>query len=315
MLPLCSCWICRGVPFFTVILNALDILYQKLEHNENMKHATHPLDRATLAILLRSEGRTFSTFPLGAPHLDAALKGGLECAALHEVIADAAHPASAIGFGLALAACAAQKGGGSVPDDHESGRTPDRALGRGFCGGSGRVIGREVVWVRQRAAAEETGGAYGPGLVAFGVHPERVTLVMPRTTIDLLRIGVEAVRCGAIGAVLLETADTGTKIELTATRRLVLAAEKSGVTVLLVRIAPTEVPTAARTRWLVRPYARGGQPCDGPEHPRFDITLLRHRAGIPEMRWQVEWNRDRGAFEEAVSQPVVPVPVGGCLAA
>ena len=235
-------------------------------------------------------------FKLGEPALDRALQGGLARASLHEVLADATPATAAIGFALALAL---------------------------------RVLDRKdhLVWVRQEAAMAETGCCYGPGFVEFGGEPQRLTLIRLRTAIEVLRAGNEAARCPAIGAVILETTDPGNKTDLTATRRLKLAAEKSGVTIFLVRAAQHATPSAAQSRWLVRAaasrtwsarevgLARGGGPASGVGPPCFDMTLLKHRAGLPEMRWFVEWNHDRHSFAEALSQPLVSLPQRRPLAA
>lgn len=203
---------------------------------------------------------------------------------MHEVLADKGHFATAIGFALALSLRALRH------EDH-------------------------VIWARQEAVIAEAGSCYGPGLAELGVEPQHLTILRLRTVSQVLRAGIEAARCAAIGVVILETLDASHKVDLTATRRLKLAAEKSGITIFLVRAASQSVPSAAQTRWLARP-AVSHLPCEyGPTRPRFDLTLLRHRAGLPEMRLTVEWDRDRKAFTEAILEPVAAVPFGRLSAA
>lgn len=223
-------------------------------------------------------------FDLGTPSIDAPLRGGLERAAVHEILAEAGHAASAIGFSLALSLRALGQNGGAV-------------------------------WLRQDSGIAEAGLAYGPGLVELGFSPERLALVRLRTATDSLRAGIEAARCSAIGALVLELSDAGHKADLTATRRLKLAAEKSGVTIFLVRAENQATPSGAQTRWLVRPARSRTVAEHGPGRPHFDITLLRHRAGLAGARWHVEWNRDRRTFETALSQPVVSVSASRPMAA
>ena len=62
------------------------------------------------------------------------------------------------------------------------------------------------------------------------------------------------------------------------------------------RLAPANLyvaPAAASegTRAISARHRNGALCCT--------LTLLRHRAGVSEKRWQVEWNRDRSTFEIA----------------
>lgn len=260
-------------------------------------------------------------FALGEPRLDAALRGGLAPAAVHEVLADPAHPATAAGFALALAIRSCETGlhAGARPHAEAAMRAmTDRSPI--IAAPSRKSGGQHIAWVRQEAAAIEAGGVYAPGLAAFGFDPAHLLLVHLRTPVDVMRAALEATRCAAIGAVILETTDRGSRIDLTATRRLKLAAEKGGVTVILLRASGETVAGAVETRWRVAPAPTAPASMDADaqppprlqqqlasERPRFDITLVRHRAGIPEMRWHVEWDRDQRAFTAAapLSQPVV----------
>ncbi len=246
-------------------------------------------------------------FSLGTPSLDAVLKGGLAHAAVHEVLADPAHPATAAGFCLALA-LRASPGliRGARPTTQRTARSefPEASPGLGAGGIGPRGPDTDIVWIRQEAALVEAGHLYGPGLAALGLDPARLLLAHLRTPIDVMRAGLEAARCRAVAAVILETMDRGAKIDLTATRRLKLAAEKLGVTVFLLRASGATVAGAVETRWRVGP-ARAAS-----DRPRFDIRLMRHRAGLPEMRWQVEWDHEQRAFTAAapLSEPLVPLP-------
>lgn len=213
---------------------------------------------------------------------------GLEQAVLHEIIAVPGDSAAATGFCTALALSAA---GSAEP----------------------------IVWVQDAAARVEAGSFYGTGLASLGLNPERITLVSPRNVMDALRIGIEAARSPAVGAVIIETMDKGQLIDLTATRRLTLASEKSRVTVFLLRVAGVAGPSAAWTRWRVGPAASGAPPgIDGAQTtagPQYDIALLRHRGGMGEMCWQVEWDSEKQAFAQTLHRPVVPPTVSGRLAA
>ena len=249
-----------------------------------MPQARDPLSalRAALAGLEPGAGpRAADPVPLGAGSLDAALKGGLKAAALHEVLPERGFRDAVAtgGFGLGLAL---------------------RAAGRE----------RPVVWVRQDFVGVELGRPNGAGLAAFGADPDRLVLVRAADQAGGLRAAREALRCPALGAVLLELWGRSPALDLTATRRLALAAEGSGVAIVLVRLGAEPAPSAATTRWAVASAASRPVEANAPGRPAFAVTLLRHRAGIPGRTWHVEWDCDRVSFVDPapLPRPVVPVP-------
>lgn len=225
------------------------------------------------------------TFSLGVAALDRALHGGLARGALHEIYAvrSADQPAAA-GFAAALAQRAANR--------------------------------RPILWVRQDLADIEAGRVHPPGLVEFGLDPQDLVLVQARDVLEVLKAGAEAARCPALGAVLIEPWGEARRLDLTASRRLHLAAQCSGVTVFVLRAAAKPASSAAATRWAVSALLSQALAADAPGFPAFRVELLRHRSGVPPQEWRVEWNRDRKCFQPAgsaapVSLPVVSVSAGG----
>ncbi len=220
-------------------------------------------------------------FTCGAPAVDNMLGGGLAHGGLHEVFALGPDAAAAAGFVAGLVLCAAP-------------------------------AGRSMVWVRQSFAEAEAGGLYAPGLAELGLDPDAFILVGARDAVSVLRAGVEAVRCPALGAVVIEPWGVPRALDLTATRRLALAAARSGVTTFLLRSGGEPRPSAALTRWSVAAGPSLALAANSPGYPTFDIALLRHRAGIAGARWRVEWDRDRRLFRESAPIPgaVVSVPAG-----
>jgi protein ImuA len=233
----------------------------------------------------------------GAAALDEALGGGIARAALHEIYAPGtADLTAATGFAVGLAIRAAQQ--------------------------------RPILWVRQDVLDAETGRLHPPGLAELGLDPARILLVRARDAQGVLRAGAEAARCSALGAVLIEPWGEPRLLDLTASRRLALAAEGSGVTVMLLRAVANPDPSAARTRWQVTALPSRALEANAPGDPAFNVTLLRHRGGLAECEWRVEWSRDRQCFEArtvfqdaseparpqrppdaaSLSQPVVPFP-------
>ncbi len=178
-------------------------------------------------------------FALGVADLDDFLGGGLSRAALHEIHAPQGGDwSAAVGFGLALALRAAPR--------------------------------RPLFWARPDFLDGEAGRLNGVGLAEYGVDPALLTLVLGRDAEAVLRAGVEAARCKSLGAALIEIYGDPRALDLTATLRLARAAEKSGVTLFLLRIEPTQTQTgpptsAALSRWLSAgaSFSRPGRQCAG----------------------------------------------------
>jgi protein ImuA len=207
----------------------------------------------------------------GTAALDEPLGGGIARAALHEIYARAgADHAAAAGFAAALALRAA----GAKP----------------------------LLWVRQDFLDAESGRLHAPGLAELGLDPSRVLLVRVRDGDGALKAGAEAARCGALGAALIEPWGELRQFDLTASRRLALAAEASGVTTLLLRVAAEPAPSAAATRWQVRALPSRAREAGAPGDPAFSLRLLRHRGGLGECEWRVEWNRERKAFQDRMRE-------------
>lgn len=252
--------------------------------------------RRTIAALDRkAPEQAADRFATGHPGLDAALGGGLARGRLHELFADGQEAGAGTGMALLLAQLAA--GDGEKP----------------------------LLWLRGEGSARMDGTPYGPGLAAIGITPDRLLLGVLTDTASLLQAALDGLRCPALGAVLVEVRGQQPLIDLTATRRLVLAAEASGVTALMARIGGDPAPSAAETRWQVAAAPSAPLPGDAPGHSAFDLTLLRRRAGPDGLHWRVEWQAQRGSFGDydrggehdgretggdgaALSGAVVPVP-------
>ena len=227
----------------------------------------------------------------GVASLDAALGGGVAYGCIHEAYAaQAADAAAATGFVIGLT----------------TGMTSHR---------------REVMWLRWRHSAGRDSPGLGGVLQAngwaeLGGAPGHALCAIIPDIRALLRTAVDALRCPALGAVIVEGWGQMRELDLTASRRLALAAEKSGVPLFLLRIDAPPVPSAARTRWQVAAAPSHALPGNAPGRPTFDITLLRQRSGPSGMDWRLEWDRDRRTFltttyaAKTLSGVVVSVPPG-----
>jgi protein ImuA len=125
---------------------------------------------------------------------------------------------------------------------------------------------------------------FGPALARVGLHPDRVIFCETFKDCDVLPAMEEGLRCAGLGGVIGEL----TKLPLTGSRRLKLAARHSGVTALVLRRwrtanerELTEEPNAASTRWRVGPAAPAPGPFERMERPRWAVELLRARGGEP----------------------------------
>jgi protein ImuA len=153
-----------------------------------------------------------------------------------------------------------------------------------------------VLILRSRRAVRGTGVLQGAGWTDLGGAADRALFGVVADDMALLRAGVDAMRSGALAAVIVESWGASAALDLTASRRLALTAEKSGVPMLLVRVDAAPVPSAAQTRWRVAAAPSRALPGNAPGQPVFAIELLRQRGGPAGLDWTLEWDRDRRTF-------------------
>jgi protein ImuA len=133
---------------------------------------------------------------------------------------------------------------------------------------------------------------YGPGLAARGLDPGRILLVRTTRDAEILWAMEEGLRTPGIAAVVGEVGS----FPAVASRRLQLAAERSGITAFLLRrwrdggqaARERTQPNAATTRWRIS--ALPSRPArDEPRvgRPRWRVELLRCRGGEPAC-WEME---------------------------
>ena len=213
---------------------------------------------------------------IAAP-IDHVLGGGLACGALHELAPAAPlYLGATSGFGL---------GAGSAGQW----RPPARSFG-------------SPPITRRARAADPMAPAS-----TCSVWPRRASSCCAcRKPADVLWAMEEALRCRALACVIAELTGEGEAADLTATRRLALAA-RDGVSAqnsgfgLLIRHARH------------RHAERGGDPlgdrCRAEParrlsaalgRARFDLSLRKNRRG-PSGRWIIEWDHHERAFQPAVS--------------
>jgi len=172
------------------------------------------------------------------------------------------------GGGLQLGALHEFAGGGSG--------TVDGAAAALFAAGVVARTKGEVVWCLTRP------DLFMPALAQAGLHPKRVVFVEGDKEEDVLASMEQCLSYGGLGAVVGELV----RLPMTASRRLQLAAEKTGTMAIAVRRwrRQTEAndfgqPTAATTRWRVSVLPSEDLPVAGIGRARWLLELMRSRAG------------------------------------
>jgi protein ImuA len=162
-----------------------------------------------------------------------------------------------------------------------------------------------LVWIRQDFTEIESGAVSMSGLAELGLDPRLLVTVRAADVEVALRTAADALACDAVGVVVLEIWGEARQFDLVASRKLTLAAQASGVTGLLLRMAAEPQPSTAETRWIVRaahspPAAQA--PCGAWGAPLLDAQLVRNRHG-PVGRWIMEWKCDECLFEKPAAYP------------
>jgi protein ImuA len=190
-------------------------------------------------------GKTAAVLPFGLEALDAALPwGGVPLAALHEIEGAATAGENSAAAAAFLVSILARL-------------TP----------------AKPVLWCLPRP------DLHPPGLALAGLAAQRLLLVRTPNERETLWAMEEGLRSRVLAAVVGEV----DALSITASRRLQLAAETSGVTgFVLHRQGGIAAASAAVTRWRVVPLPAApiaGEPGIG--QPRWRVELLRCRGGVP----------------------------------
>ncbi len=128
---------------------------------------------------------------------------------------------------------------------------------------------------------------FAPALHLAGLHPDRVIYVEAGTDTNVLLAMEECLRHAGLAGVVGEVARYST----TASKRLQLAAEASGVAAFVFRRAAKldEIAegSAAMTRWRVTAFPSEDLGIPSLGRPRWQVALERVRGGLPHT-WIVE---------------------------
>ena len=149
--------------------------------------------------------------------------------------------------------------------------------------------GKPLLWVQERMAILESGRIHPPGFPS-----QNLIHVEARDSRDALWAMEEGVRCAALSAVIGEIWGDPRALDFTATRRLAVAAERSGTPCWLVRLGGIANLSGARMRWRIASAPSLANLLDprAPGTPAWDADLFRARGFVPG-RWQVAHDQDR----------------------
>ncbi len=134
-----------------------------------------------------------------------------------------------------------------------------------------------ILWVGSGKAMHEHGYLSEVGAQVFGKRAQRYLAVRTRQDKDTLWVVDESVRSRAVACVIAEVESA----DFTATRRLKLAAEQSGVPVVLLMPHTREGASACETRWRVSSLSSASNPYD--------------YRGVGKSRWRMKLERSRAA--------------------
>lgn len=181
-------------------------------------------------------------------------------------------------FGVAFVDAVLPEGGLALGTLHEiAGGGADAVMAAAATCFTAGILARmagPVIW------CASAGDLFAPGLAGMGLAPGRVLHAATRDAATTLLVMEEALRHPGLAAVVGEL----TGLPMVASRRLVLAAEKTGVTALALRRraegkAEATGLTAAATRWVVTPMPSAPLPAPGVGRARWHVALTRNRGG------------------------------------
>lgn len=202
--------------------------------------------RERIGKLERANPRPRQVLPFGVADIDQRLPGG----------------------GMAFGALHEVAGGG--------GGTIDGAAAALFTAGIAARTRGKVLWCLTRP------DLFFPALAQSGLHPDRVIFCEADREEDVLASMEEGLSFGGLGAVVGELV----RLQMTASRRLQLAAEKTGTMGIALRRWRRQAeasdygqPTASATRWRISVLPSEPLPVAGVGRPRWLAELMRVKAG------------------------------------
>ncbi len=243
-----------------------------LKQAASLKQTIAAIEAACLSGKTRSARVHVET---GVPAMDEALGGGLSRGTVHEILPRTVQDlGAAAGFAFGLATRAQEKSA-------------------------------HVLYIQHDFTSAETGRPYLPGLKLSGFDTSAlIYLHVPRAE-DVLWAMNEALKCRGFSSVIAEFPAHTRVLDLTCTRRLVLAAQEGLGFGLILRHAAAIEPNAATTRWLVSSKPSRTNPFGGVGSAHMHLDLVKNRFGSSG-QWNVEWHAHDRKFETLAPAASLP---------
>lgn len=148
--------------------------------------------------------------------------------------------------------------------------------------------GGPILWAQDRLSRYQAGQ---PCLAGLGTSLPVLHAELKRPA-DVLWALEEGLRCSALSGVIGEIWGDPAALDFTATKRLAMRAEASGVPVWLIRRSCVPNLSAARERWRIAamPSSRHPDDAQAPGQPRWRLELFRSRWRKPGV-WVASYDR------------------------
>ncbi|WP_108396693.1 hypothetical protein [Devosia submarina] len=151
-----------------------------------------------------------------------------------------------------------------------------------------------LIYLQLADEGQKLGLPYGPGLLSFGLDPDRMVLVRVANMAEMLWAAEEALACRAVAAVVADIGSHSKLLDFTASRRLSMRSAATGGSIFLLRYGLGRQTSAAHLRWRLSPVPSAPPPYDskapGPPRWRAELergTLIKHQAS-----WLLGWTDD-----------------------
>ncbi len=172
-----------------------------------------------------------------------------------------------------------------------------------------------LVYLQLAGEAQKLGLPYGPGLLSFGLDPDRMVLVRVASMAEMLWAAEESLACRAVAAIVADIGTHSKLLDFTASRRLSMRSAATGGSIFLLRYGLGRQTSAAHLRWRLSPLLSASPPYDsqapGPPRWRAELergTLIKHQA-----TWLLGWTDDGFATFELERPADERLPRGTAL--